>query len=110
MFNKFVSYVLAGLITFLMMHPDIRRKQSTSEPHFFNRDEVYMKGVEEYLNYLPYSKPGQITIEKTPDYFVAPNVPERIHTFNSSIRLLLIVRDPTKRLVSEFTHHAYHKR
>ena len=110
MFSKFVNHVAAGLITFLMMHPDIRRKQGLSEPHFFNRDDVYMKGVTEYLNFMPYSEPGKITIEKTPDYFVAPNVPERIHRFNSSIRLLLIVRDPTKRLVSEYTHHAHHKR
>ena len=50
MFSKFVNHVAAGLITFLMMHPDIRRKEGLSEPHFFNRDDVHERreGVPEF--------------------------------------------------------------
>ena len=90
----------------MMMHPNLARKVKPAEPHFFNRDRAYNKGVRLYLKYMPISEPGQITFEKTPNYFVDPGVPERIQKFNSSIRLLLIVRDPTKRLVSEYTHNS----
>ena len=97
----------------MMMHPDLARKIKPAEPHFFNKDQLYYRGVRAYLKYMPISKPGQITFEKTPNYFVdhvVPGVPERIQKFNSSIRLLLIVRDPTKRIVSEYTHNSVRRR
>ena len=59
---------------------------------------------------MRYSTPGQITMEKTPNYFENPNGAERIYKFNTSIKLILIVRDPTKKVVSEYVHHrAFHR-
>ena len=46
----------------------------------------------------------QITIEKSPKYFVHPEAPARIKAMNANIKLLLIVRDPVVRLVSDYTH------
>ena len=94
----------------MVMHPDLVKKVKPAEPHFFNRDKVYNRGVRGYLKLMPISEPAQITFEKTPNYFVEPEVPERIRKFNSSVRLLLIVRDPTKRLVSEYTHNFKRRR
>ena len=51
---------------------------------------------------MPYSRPDQLTIEKTPAYFHTPSVPQRIHDMNSSVKLILLVRDPVKRAVSDF--------
>ncbi|KAK7901154.1 hypothetical protein WMY93_017923 [Mugilogobius chulae] len=45
----------------------------------------------------------EITIEKTPGYFTSPLAPERICAMNSSIKLLLILRDPTERVISDYT-------
>ncbi|KAL7889787.1 hypothetical protein AOLI_G00020450 [Acnodon oligacanthus] len=45
----------------------------------------------------------EITIEKTPGYFTSPLAPARIHAMNSSIRLLLILRDPAERVISDYT-------
>jgi len=52
---------------------------------------------------MPYSLSHQVTIEKTPAYFVNPLSPERIFYFNQSIRLLLIVREPVRRTISDYT-------
>lgn len=52
---------------------------------------------------MPFSFPHQITIEKSPAYFITEEVPERIFKMNSSIKLLVIVREPTIRAVSDYT-------
>jgi len=45
-----------------------------------------------------------VSIEKTPGYFRNKQAAERIKQFNNKIRLILIVRDPVKRLQSDLTH------
>ncbi|KAH0812299.1 hypothetical protein GEV33_010491 [Tenebrio molitor] len=52
---------------------------------------------------MPHSYHGQITIEKSPSYFVTPEVPERIRAMNASVKLLLIVREPVTRAISDYT-------
>jgi hypothetical protein len=42
--------------------------------HFFDRDENYLKGLDWYRKKMPHSFKGQITIEKSPSYFVTPEV------------------------------------
>lgn len=52
---------------------------------------------------MPKSFKGQLTIEKTPRYFVTAEVPERIHNMSSTTKLILVVRDPVTRALSDFT-------
>lgn len=44
-----------------------------------------------------------MTIEKTPAYFTNQYAPERVHRLNSSMKLILILRDPVIRTISDFT-------
>ena len=44
-----------------------------------------------------------VALEKTPSYFVTPTVPFRVFSFNKDIKLLLIVREPVTRLISDYT-------
>ncbi|VDO92013.1 unnamed protein product [Soboliphyme baturini] len=44
---------------------------------------------------MPPTSSGQITVEKTPNYFVHRQVPARIHRMSPKTKLLLIVRDPS---------------
>jgi len=46
---------------------------------------------------------GQLTVEKTPSYFVSAGVAERIHNMSSDVKLLVVVRDPVTRALSDFT-------
>lgn len=51
---------------------------------------------------MPKSTSEQLTIEKSPSYFITEEVPDRIHHMSSSMKLLLVVRDPVERAVSDY--------
>lgn len=55
-----------------------------------------------YRSQMPVSRADQVTVEKSPSYFVTPEVPERVWAMNPATKLLLIVRDPVVRLLSDF--------
>ncbi|XP_014102825.3 uncharacterized protein Hs3st-A [Bactrocera oleae] len=95
-----------ALLEMLYLHPRIQK--AGGEVHFFDRDENYMKGLEWYRKKMPHSFRGQITIEKSPSYFVSPEVPERVRAMNASIKLLLIVREPVTRAISDYTQLRSH--
>lgn len=61
-----------ALLEMLYLHPRIQK--AAGEVHFFDRDENYWKGLEWYRKKMPHSFRGQITIEKSPSYFVMPEV------------------------------------
>lgn len=56
----------------LYLHPMVQK--AAGEVHFFDRDVNYNKGLEWYRMQMPHSYQGQITIEKSPSYFVTPEV------------------------------------
>ena len=64
-----------ALITYLELHPDIVTVKP--EINYFNLP--YDNGQEWYRKQMPLSKPGQLTTEKSPRYYEAADVPERIH-------------------------------
>ncbi|XP_069058898.1 heparan sulfate glucosamine 3-O-sulfotransferase 1 [Pleurodeles waltl] len=90
-----------ALLEMLSLHPDISAAES--EVHFFDWEEQYNKGLEWYMKQMPFSYPHQLTVEKTPAYFTSMKVPERVHKMNESIRILLILRDPIERVLSDYT-------
>ncbi|XP_067874517.1 heparan sulfate glucosamine 3-O-sulfotransferase 5 [Heterodontus francisci] len=90
-----------ALLEMLNLHPAVVK--ASQEIHFFDNDENYAKGIEWYRKKMPFSYPYQITIEKSPAYFITEEVPERIYKMNSSIKLLIIVREPTTRAISDYT-------
>lgn len=93
-----------ALLVILKIHPDV--KACPEEVHFFNREENYMLGLEWYRGRMPKSRADQLTIEKSPGYFTTKNVPERVYNMSKDIKLLVIVRDPTTRAISEYTQFA----
>ncbi|XP_061568224.1 heparan sulfate glucosamine 3-O-sulfotransferase 6-like [Cololabis saira] len=88
-----------ALLEFLRIHPDVRA--FGAEPHFFDR--FYAKGLEWYRNLMPRTLDGQITMEKTPSYFVTKEAPSRVCTMNCQTKLIVVVRDPVTRAVSDYT-------
>ncbi|EDX07730.1 GD11407 [Drosophila simulans] len=95
-----------ALLEMLYLHPRIQK--AGGEVHFFDRDENYLKGLEWYRKKMPHSFRGQITIEKSPSYFVSPEVLERVRAMNVSIKLLLIVREPVTRAISDYMQLSSH--
>lgn len=90
-----------ALLEMLNLHPAVVK--ASQEIHFFDNDQNYARGIEWYREKMPLSFPHQITIEKSPAYFITEEVPERIFKMNSSVKLLVIVREPTVRAVSDYT-------
>uniref|UniRef100_A0A668S5Y7 Sulfotransferase n=1 Tax=Oreochromis aureus TaxID=47969 RepID=A0A668S5Y7_OREAU len=76
-----------ALLEFLRIHPDVRA--FGAEPHFFDR--FYDKGLEWYRNLMPRTLDGQITMEKTPSYFVTKEAPSRICTMNCQTKLIVVM-------------------
>ncbi|XP_073504254.1 uncharacterized protein [Phyllobates terribilis] len=88
-----------ALLEALRAHPDVRAVGV--EPHFFDRN--YEKGLEWYRDLMPRTVEGQITMEKTPSYFVTNEAPQRIHSMAKDTKLIVVVRNPVTRAISDYT-------
>ena len=106
--QKFPQAIIIGvrkggtraLINMLKLHPEIFAARS--EIHYFDRDENFFKGVQWYIEKMPFTNKNHITIEKSPSYFVVDHVPQRVFLLSQQVKLLLIVRNPIERVVSDF--------
>ncbi|XP_062979315.1 heparan sulfate glucosamine 3-O-sulfotransferase 3A1-like [Elgaria multicarinata webbii] len=88
-----------ALLEFLRVHPDVRA--AGAEPHFFDRN--YGRGLAWYRELMPRTLDGQITMEKTPSYFVTKEAPARISAMSKDTKLIVVVRDPVTRAISDYT-------
>ena len=92
-----------ALLEFLSLHPDI--VAAKEEIAFFSRPLLYSKGLGYYLTLLPKrNKTEQVLIEKSPQYFQSPSAPARMRRMRDDVKLILIVRDPVERMVSQYVH------
>ena len=90
-----------ALLEFLNMHPMIQAHRK--ETHYFDNTDNYSNGLEWYRKRMPYSFPDQVTVEKTPAYFTSESVPERVYRMNCSVKLVVVLRDPVERVISDYT-------
>uniref|UniRef100_M4A0S6 Sulfotransferase n=1 Tax=Xiphophorus maculatus TaxID=8083 RepID=M4A0S6_XIPMA len=105
--GKFPQAIIIGvkkggtraLLEFLRVHPDVRAVGA--EPHFFDR--CYDKGLGWYRSLMPRTLEGQITMEKTPSYFITKEAPRRVHAMSRHTKLIVVVRDPVTRAISDYT-------
>lgn len=94
-----------AILEFIRIHPDVRA--AGSEVHFF--DKNYHKGFQWYREHMPPTLEGQLTIEKTPSYFITKEAPRRVQMMNPSTKLLVVVRDPVTRAISDYAQAASKK-
>ncbi|XP_060028609.1 heparan sulfate glucosamine 3-O-sulfotransferase 6 [Erinaceus europaeus] len=87
-----------ALLEALRLHPDVRALGS--EPHFFDR--CYDRGLAWYRSLMPRTLDGQVTLEKTPSYFVTREAPRRIHSMSPNTKLIVVVRNPVTRAISDY--------
>ena len=89
-----------ALISMLDSHPQV--ESARGEVHFFDRNENFRKGLRWYVQQMPFTAPNEIAIEKSPSYFITPYVPDRLHSMSPSTKVILIVRDPIERTISDY--------
>ncbi|XP_049601539.1 heparan sulfate glucosamine 3-O-sulfotransferase 2 [Syngnathus scovelli] len=88
-----------AVLEFIRIHPDVRALGT--EPHFFDRN--YDRGLDWYRGLMPRTLESQITLEKTPSYFVTREAPRRISSMSQQIKLIVVVRNPVTRAISDYT-------
>ncbi|KAM6897029.1 heparan sulfate glucosamine 3-O-sulfotransferase 2-like [Xenentodon cancila] len=88
-----------AVLEFIRIHPDVRA--AGTETHFFDRN--YDRGLEWYRGLMPRTLESQITMEKTPSYFVTKDTPHRISAMSQDTKLIVVVRDPVTRAISDYT-------
>ena len=62
------------------------------------------KTVDWYSDFFKEAKPGQLRAEITPYYLYHPSVPQRIHQLNPAMRMIVLLRDPVERALSQYFH------
>ncbi|NWV87397.1 HS3S4 sulfotransferase, partial [Machaerirhynchus nigripectus] len=65
--------------------------------------ETHPRGLRLLRNVMPKTLDGQITMEKTPSYFVTNEAPRRIHSMAKDTKLIVVVRNPVTRAISDYT-------
>uniref|UniRef100_A0A8C7ZGV5 Sulfotransferase n=1 Tax=Oryzias sinensis TaxID=183150 RepID=A0A8C7ZGV5_9TELE len=88
-----------AVLEFIRIHPDVRALGT--EPHFFDRN--YDRGLDWYRGLMPRTLDSQITLEKTPSYFVTREAPRRISRMSHETKLIVVVRNPVTRAISDYT-------
>ncbi|XP_059835693.1 heparan sulfate glucosamine 3-O-sulfotransferase 2-like [Hypanus sabinus] len=88
-----------AVLEFIRVHPDVRALGT--EPHFFDRN--HEKGLDWYRSLMPKTLDGQLTMEKTPSYFVTREAPKRIFSMAKGTKLVVVVRNPVTRAISDYT-------
>uniref|UniRef100_A0A1I7X5S8 Sulfotransfer_1 domain-containing protein n=1 Tax=Heterorhabditis bacteriophora TaxID=37862 RepID=A0A1I7X5S8_HETBA len=71
--------------------------------HFHNTELLRNRNT--FLSLLVHSFGHSLTvvIEKTPGYFTSTFAAKRVHELNPTMKIILIVRDPVQRTISDFT-------
>ena len=89
------------LHTLLAAHPQLMLPKK-KELHFFTHR--YWRGKRWYGRQFRAATPDQRCGEITPYYIFHPLVPERIHRCCPKARLIVLLRDPVERALSQFFH------
>lgn len=92
----------SSLFSYLNQHPQLFGARQ-KEINFFDLDENYSKGKQWYLNFFrSYSRPFRtgLYFEATPEYLYNDIAAERIYEFDSSMKIIILLREPVKRAFS----------
>ena len=91
------------LSMFLTAHPDIDNapvQNAGKAVNYFH--EHYQAGVKWYISQMPCSEPNRMIVDHDSQYFRREKVPKRVYKFNNTIKLILLVREPISRTISQF--------
>ena len=90
-----------SLYNYLIKHPNIK-SAFQKEPSFFNKH--FDKGISFYKSQFPFYGQDFITGEASPGYFSYPPAPQRIAKLLPSVKLIVLLRNPTDRVYSLYHH------
>ncbi|MCW4469572.1 sulfotransferase domain-containing protein [Flavobacterium sp. MFBS3-15] len=92
----------------LRMHPEANMSE-VKEINFFTLEQKYSKGLEYYRHYFkPQSEDQKVTGESSPGYICHPGVAQKIRQDLGPIKIVIILRDPIKRALSQYWDNRRH--
>ncbi|XP_059752552.1 heparan sulfate glucosamine 3-O-sulfotransferase 6 isoform X2 [Balaenoptera ricei] len=80
----------------LLLPVSLSSQRDTATPHLCRRPSNTSRSL------MPRTLDGQITMEKTPSYFVTREAPRRIHGMSPATKLIVVVRNPVTRAISDY--------
>ena len=95
------------LYDFLIEHPQIAGARG-KEVHFFSLK--HEKGLDWYLDHFDLDAEVNYQLDASPTYFDMANddlLPNRIHKFSPDARIIIMIREPIERAVSQFMHYKH---
>lgn len=122
-FHAFLPHFLIGgarksgatwLARHVGRHPDVFLP--SREIHFFDIDDHSARGLGWYASHFFAARTDQVLGEKTPDYLQMYrgrqhlHSAERIRQAAPEVKLLFVLRDPVKRVLSALRHHIFLRR
>lgn len=97
----------SSLYKCLSDHPEIFMSP-VKEPKYFSDHKQWSKGPEQYLKLFSKARSEAYLGEASPSYTGLPwnrGIAKRIYDFNSSAKIIYILRDPLERMVSHYRHY-----
>jgi len=82
-------------------HPDVSLSTKKEIDYFSYR---YHNGYQWYENHFPEKAGAKAIGEISPSYFHEPAVPSRLHSYMPDIRIILSLREPVERAISNHNH------
>jgi hypothetical protein len=86
----------------LLEHPEVCCGDSDSIHYFDMFFNIW--DIDQYHEKFSFSGKDQVALDMTPSYIRSPWAPKRIHKYNSDAKIILCMRNPTKRAFSHYWH------
>ena len=91
-----------SVTSYLQEHPDLYIPKEKELP-FFSDLEMFEKGEEWFLDsYFASSEKGHLLGTASPQYMLYPDCFSRIVAYRSDVKLIALLRDPIRRLISHY--------
>lgn len=90
------------LLQFLRFHPTVEMRSDLVPLDLFSG--AYDNDLELYRKQMPFVTDRQMTIEKTPEYFIFPHdVPKIVHDkIDPKMKIIAVVCDPVRRAIADY--------
>ncbi len=94
----------SSLFAYIQKHPQVLLPYK-KEINFFNKH--FDKGIDWYLSHFPVITDSEnfITGEATTQYIFTPEVERRIYNSFADVKIIIMLRDPIDRTISDYYHH-----
>jgi len=107
--NKLPSFLIIGmakcgttsLYNMLIQHPKIQPAKR-KELYFFEKDDIYEKGINFYRKQFNSCAEDEICGEATPYYLYYKKTPARVKNLLPNVKLIVLLRNPITRSYSHF--------